>query len=326
MPTLQLNVLVNILLLSLVAGLGTGLGGLIAVIRKPGRRSFGLLMGMTAGVMITLSFLELVNKSLELAGFLTATLGFSAGAFFMFFLDFFAPHMRFGEAEVREIEPAALAEDCPCSEPAGPVLAPAYVPGWQSRRKPLIGRILGIQKAIALGDKPWLKPRLKPRLIPGLKPHRNHITDRRLLKTGILLTIGISIHNLPEGIAVGAGFMHTPDFGIFIATAILLHNIPEGIATALPLCKSGMCRMDSFKAALFSGLTEPVGALLAALFLATFKGLIPFALAFAGGVMVFITLDELLPAAREHGHQHTTAIGIIFGAIFVFLLSGIFGV
>jgi ZIP family zinc transporter len=146
------------------------------------------------------------------------------------------------------------------------------------------------------------------------------------LKTGILLTIGISIHNLPEGIAVGAGFMHTPDFGIFIATAILLHNIPEGIATALPLCKSGMCRMDSFKAALFSGLTEPVGALLAALFLATFKGLIPFALAFAGGVMVFITLDELLPAAREHGHQHTTAIGIIFGAIFVFLLSGIFGV
>jgi len=282
MLTLQPDVIINILLLSLAAGLGTGVGGLIAVIRKPGRRSFGLLMGITAGVMITLSFLELVNKAWELGGFLTATLGFSSGAFFMFFLDFFAPHIRFGEAEVRAKVKPPVAQDCPCSEP---------VTVSQTRN-----------------------------------PGRNHVTDPRLLRTGILLTIGISIHNLPEGIAVGAGFMHTPEFGFFIATAILLHNIPEGIATALPLCKSGICKMDSFRAALFSGLTEPIGALLAALFLASFKSLIPFALAFAGGVMVFITLDELIPTAREHGHQHTTAIGIIFGAIFVFLLSGIFGV
>jgi ZIP family zinc transporter len=282
MPTLQPNVVINILLLSLVAGLGTGIGGLIAVMRTPGRRSFGLLMGITAGVMITLSFLELVNKSWELAGFWTATLGFSAGAFFMFFLDFFAPHVRFGEAEVRSKTAPEVEPDCSCSDH---------------------GR--------------------------AAQPHnggRNHVTDRKLLKTGILLTIGISIHNLPEGIAVGAGFMHAPEFGFFIATAILLHNIPEGIATALPLCKSGICKMDSFRAALFSGLTEPIGALIAALFLASFSNLIPFALAFAGGVMVFITLDELIPTAREHGHQHTTAIGIILGAIFVFLLSGIFGV
>lgn len=120
--------------------------------------------------------------------------------------------------------------------------------------------------------------------------------------------------------------MHSPDFGLFIATAILLHNIPEGIATALPLCKSGVCRWDSFRAALLSGLAEPIGALFAALFLSTFQNFVPGALAFAGGVMMFITLDELIPAAREHGHHHTTALGIIFGAIFVFLLSGIFGV
>jgi ZIP family zinc transporter len=108
--------------------------------------------------------------------------------------------------------------------------------------------------------------------------------------------------------------------------AILLHNIPEGIATALPLCKSGVSRWNSFKVAFFSGLVEPVGALLAALFLVSFQALIPGALAFAAGVMVFITLDELIPAAREHGHQHYTAMGIISGSIFVFLLSGIFGV
>ena len=78
--------------------------------------------------------------------------------------------------------------------------------------------------------------------------------------------------------------------------------------------------------ALFSGLVEPIGALIAAIFLKSFTDLIPGALAFAGGVMMFITLDELIPAAREYGHQHSTAIGIILGSIFVFLLSGIFGV
>ena len=152
------------------------------------------------------------------------------------------------------------------------------------------------------------------------------ITDRSLLTTGLLIAIGITIHNLPEGIAVGAGFMHMPKFGLFIALAIMLHNIPEGIAVAMPLCKSGVCRWDSFRAALFSGLVEPVGALFAVLFLSSFQVFVPAALAFAGGVMMFITLDELVPAAREHGHQHFTAIGIILGAIFVFVLSGVFGV
>lgn len=130
----------------------------------------------------------------------------------------------------------------------------------------------------------------------------------------------------PEGIAVGAGYLHNPQFGLFIAVAILLHNIPEGIATALPLCKGGACRGDALRVAFLSGLAEPVGALIASLFLVSFQWLVPAALAFAGGVMVFITLDELVPTAREHGHDHYTAIGIIIGSLFVFVLSGLFGV
>lgn len=282
MPTITPHALINIFLISLIAGLGTGLGGLIAVIRLPGRRSFGFLMGITAGVMISLAFMELVNEAWELAGFWTATLGFGAGAFFMFFLDFFAPHIRFGETEVR-----SKGSDSD---------------GLQGRRR---------RARNQFGRARW---------------RGNHITNPRLLKTGLLLAIGITIHNIPEGVAVGAGYMHAPEFGFFIATAILLHNIPEGIATALPLWKSGVCKRDSFLAALFSGLTEPIGAVVAALFLTQYTGFVPFALAFAGGVMMFITLDELIPTAREHGHQHTTAIGIILGSMFVFLLSGIFGV
>ena len=73
-------------------------------------------------------------------------------------------------------------------------------------------------------------------------------------------------------------------------------------------------------------MAEPVGALVASLFLSVFTDLVPAALAFAGGVMVFITLDELVPVAREHGHQHYTAMGIILGAVFVFILSGLLGI
>jgi ZIP family zinc transporter len=276
-----MNPIFSAVLLSLIAGMGTGLGGLIAVIRRPGPRLYGFLMGLTSGVMITLSFLELVNKAWQLQGFVTATIGFGLGAIFMFILDATIPHIRFGEEEIPH----------------------------QGEDRSIESNTLGRRKHHRFG-------RLR----------HDMTIDRGLMTSGILIAIGITIHNIPEGVAVGAGFMHTPTFGIFIAIAILLHNIPEGIATALPLCTSGVCRWDSFRVAFLSGFAEPFGALIAALFLSSFESLIPGALAFAGGVMVFITLDELIPAAREYGHHHSTAIGIILGAIFVFLLSGIFNV
>ena len=276
-----LSPILTAFLLSLIAGMGTGLGGLIAVIRKPGPKLYGFLMGITAGVMISLSFLELINEAWEMQGFLIATIGFAAGAFVMFLLDVTIPHIRFGEAEIPHTD-----ED--------PVTESSYLRRGGHHR---FGRL-----------------------------RHTKMVDRKLLKSGLLIAIGITLHNFPEGIAVGASYMYTPTFGYFIAIAILLHNIPEGIATALPLCKSGVCRWDSFKVAFLSGLAEPVGALLAAIFLTSFQVFIPVSLAFAGGVMVFITLDELVPTAREHGHHHFSAVGIITGAIFVFLLSGIFGV
>lgn len=274
--------LANILLLSLAASLGTGFGGLLAVIRKPGKRTYGLLMGITAGVMISLSFLDLVNEAWALAGPWTATIGFAIGSTFMLLLDHFAPHIRFGEKEVRGPQPAVPVE------PAGQA--------FFGRRR--------------FGRRRW----------------EGQYFDMRLVNTGLLLAVGITLHNLPEGIAVGAGYLHNPQFGLFIAIAILLHNIPEGIATALPLCKGGVCRWDAVRVAFLSGLAEPVGALVASLFLVNFQKLVPGALAFAGGVMVFITLDELIPTAREFGHEHYVAIGIILGSIFVFILSGIFGI
>ncbi len=289
-------------LLSLVAGLGTGLGGLIAIIRRPGRRAFGFLMGITAGVMICLSFLELVNEAWKLQGFLTATIGFGAGAVLMFGLDVLLPHIHFGE---REVAHGGSADNPVNGEPDCGSDAGSPRPG---------------NGVASTGKMGW-----------GTHRHEHgHDSPKKmnpaLLQSGVLLAIGITIHNLPEGIAVGAGYMHMPQFGMFIALAILLHNIPEGIATALPLCQGGLRRRDAFLVAVLSGLAEPLGALAAASFLMNFQFLIPGSLAFAGGVMMFITLDELIPVAREHGHQHSVAAGIILGSIFVFLLSGFLGI
>jgi ZIP family zinc transporter len=253
-------------LLSLIAGVGTGSGGLIAVIRKPGPRLYGFLMGITAGVMITLSFLELVSETWELHGFITATIGFSIAAIFMFLLNVTIPHVRFGEQEI------------PHHDEGDTDTATRYP--WHGRRR--FGRL-----------------------------NHDKSVKYALLISGILIAIGITVHNIPEGVAVGVAYMHAPTFGIFIALVILMHNIPEGIPTALPLCTSGVCRWDSFRVGFFSGFAKPFDALLVALFLTSFLSLIPGVLAFAGGVMVFITLDELIPAAREHGHHHSTAIGII---------------
>jgi ZIP family zinc transporter len=276
------NDLITILVISLTAGMGTGLGGLIAILSKPSKKIYGFLMGITAGVMITLSFLELVNEAWLMAGYIIATIGFGLGAGFMLAIDFFTPHIRFGEEEIRSQDPVCLA-------------------------------------AVS-------HPRSVRRHRFGWYHNHDHPVNSRLIKSGLLIAIGITIHNLPEGIAVGAGFMRSPQFGLFIAMAILLHNIPEGIATALPLSQGGMRKWDAVRVAIFAGLVEPIGAMLAAFFLGTFNRLIPAALAFAGGVMVFITLDELVPAAREHGHHHMTAVGIILGALFVFILSGVFRV
>jgi len=280
---MDIKIIGNILLLSLVAGLGTGLGGLVAVLRRPGRRSFGFLMGITAGVMIALSFMELINKAWELKGFWTTTIGFTLGAVVMFLLDFYIPHIRFGEVESHSQE--GQPDDC--------LQRPGHGRGRRHRRSFF---------------------------------RQTTITNKRLLNSGILLALGITLHNLPEGIAVGAGYLQQPAFGYFVAMAIMLHNIPEGIATALPLCECGVNRWDALRVSFLSGLAEPVGALVAALFLSSYQDLVPGALAFAGGVMVFITLDELVPTAREFGHQHYTAFGIILGTVFVFVLSGVFGI
>jgi ZIP family zinc transporter len=150
----------------------------------------------------------------------------------------------------------------------------------------------------------------------------------RLARTGRLVAIGIAIHNLPEGFATMTGSLFSPELGIVLAIAIALHNIPEGLSVAIPIYVSSGDKKKAFKLSFLSGLAEPVGAIISLVVIATlgytFPEIIELSLAFVAGIMVFISLDELLPSARENciengDDSHTVTIGIILGLIVIFL-------
>ena len=148
------------------------------------------------------------------------------------------------------------------------------------------------------------------------------IIKSRLLHSGTLILIGITLHNIPEGLIISAGFSRLPQLGILIAIAVFFHNFPEGVATAIPLKSAGMEKRKVLLVTLSSGLAEPLGALLGSTLLSNAsEEIIGFTLAFAAGVMVYITADELIPIAHEYGQKHTVSIGILLGIIFIMILN-----
>ena len=164
-------------------------------------------------------------------------------------------------------------------------------------------------------------------ILDSLLPHiefsflEKGIIDKKMFKTAMLIAIGMALHHVPEGFAVSAGFYHLPAFGLFVAVAIALHNIPEGITIALPIVSAGGSRKRALIISFLSGLSEPLGAVIGALLLSFALGLIPIALAFAAGVMVYLTIDELLPLAQRYKHPHGMGFGVIAGCVVAMLIS-----
>lgn len=136
-----------------------------------------------------------------------------------------------------------------------------------------------------------------------------------LLKMGTFTALAIGIHNFPEGIATFTSALQDPALGIAIAVAIAIHNVPEGIAVSVPVYFATGDKKKAFKLSFLSGLSEPVGALIAYLFLMPFLNDIMFGIIFASvaGIMVFISLDELLPAAKKYDEAHLSIYGLIGG-------------
>lgn len=146
---------------------------------------------------------------------------------------------------------------------------------------------------------------------------------QRMMKMGVMTAIAISIHNFPEGFATFISGLTDPTVAIPVAFAIAIHNIPEGIAVAVPLREATGSRKRALGWATLSGLAEPVGALVGFLLLMPFLGPVALGISFAGvaGVMVFISVDELLPTAVSTGKHHTAIYGLIAGmAVMAFSL------
>ena len=173
------------------------------------------------------------------------------------------------------------------------------------------------------------------RLIPSVEnPHEAHGVEeidtgalsaenrKKLGRSGVLFALAIGIHNFPEGLATFAAGMNSLELGVSIALAIAIHNVPEGIAVSVPLFYATGSREKAFFYSCLSGLAEPAGALAGYLILHPFlnETILQILFALVAGIMVFITFDELLPAAERYGEHHISLYGLIGGMLLMALV------
>lgn len=144
---------------------------------------------------------------------------------------------------------------------------------------------------------------------------KGNLKNNTLLKTGIIVGIGLAIHNFPEGLAIGSGFEASIKLGYAVAIAILLHDIPEGISMAVPMKSGGMSKIKAVILTLLSGVTTGIGALFGALFGGISNSIIGICLAFAAGAMLYIVSGELIPESNKIYKGRMGSIGNILGFI-----------
>ena len=242
------------LILAFLAGISTLIGGLIVfLLRKTNFRYLCISFGFSAGVMIFISFAELLTQGIKATGFLYAILSFFGGILIIYLIDVLIPHIYEEETYERK--------------------------------------------------------------------------GGKLKRTAILLLIGITIHNFPEGIAVFFSSVTNIKLGALVAIAIAMHNIPEGIAVSMPIFYASKDRKKALLYSFLSGVAEPIGAVLSFFILYKFLNefILGLILAAVAGIMVFISFDELLPYVYKHKNQHLSILGLFLGmfiiSISIYLLS-----
>jgi ZIP family zinc transporter len=153
-------------------------------------------------------------------------------------------------------------------------------------------------------------------LAPG-EHAAKHNDMAALHRAGVFTAVAIAIHNFPEGLVTFTSALIDPNLGVAISVAVAIHNVPEGIAVSVPLFYATGNRKKAFVYSFLSGLSEPLGALVGYAVLSPFlsEGVIGFLFAAVAGIMVFISFDELLPAAEEYGEHHLSVYGLVGGMI-----------
>lgn len=247
------------LLLTLLAGLSTGIGSALAImVRHTNRRFLTFSLGFSAGVMLYVSFMEIMPQSRQMLagiappsqGALFSTLAFFGGIGLTWLID-------------------------------------RLVPDFENPHE--MNMIGGIENAT--------------------------LEEARLHRMGLLTAGAIALHNFPEGLAVFFSALSNQNLGIAIAVTVALHNIPEGMAVAVPIYFATRSKARAFNYSFLSGLAEPLGAVIGYTLLKPFLSPFTFSIVLGcvAGIMVYISVDELLPAAQKNGEHHVGIAGLIAG-------------
>jgi len=239
--------LVSAILISLAAGLATGIGAIpILIFRKIPAVYHDTLLGFAAGVMLTAASFSLLLPALRTGGIVHAAVGIAAASIFVFAVERFIPHLHphFGKESHGDLE----------------------------------------------------------------------------MGKGFLMAMAVTLHNFPEGLAVGVGFASgTDNLGLFLAAAIAAQNIPEGLAVAAPI--AGLSRIKILCFTLLSGLAEPIAAVIGMTMCGFSKSILPFGLAFAAGAMIYVVSDQIIPECHSNGNETQATFGIIVGVISMLILQ-----
>lgn len=253
------------LMLTVFAGLSTGIGSTIAFIAsRTNTRLLTVSLGFSAGVMIYISFVEILADATatfihccgKFNGSLYSTIAFFGGILLIAIIDRLIPSFE-NPHEMRAVE--------------------------------------------------------------EMTDEKRKASNSRLYRTGVFTALVVAIHNFPEGIATFMTAMNDLTVGIAIAVAIAIHNIPEGIAVSVPIYYATGNRKKAFLYSFLSGVAEPVGAILAYLLMVPFLNehnaeiVYASSMAAVAGIMVFISIDELLPSAEEYGEHHLGVYGLVAG-------------
>jgi len=282
--------------LTLFAGMATGIGSAIAfTAKRTNYRFLSVATGFSAGVMLYVSFVEIFLKGVS-------SLTEHYGAYWAHWVN--AASFFGGMLVIGIIDQAIPKAENP----------------HEARTEDETTMLCHASNPIADSDGAGTENKAALRRDPQMREKG----QRNLMRMGLFTALAIGIHNFPEGLATFLAALQDPSLGIAIATAIALHNIPEGISVSVPIFYATGDRRKAFTYSLFSGLSEPVGAGIgyAAIrfFVAGESGLIPhqvMGILFGGvaGIMVYISLDALLPTSRAYGKGHDSLFGLVAGML-----------
>jgi ZIP family zinc transporter len=236
--------MIDILLVTLLAGFATGVGGIFGILYRAGKEGIASLLSLSSGVMFGVTIVGMMPEGLTLTKL--AVFGLISGMIVLFLLDVISPHI--------------------------------------------------------------------------------HTSFERggMMKTAVLLTIGIAIHDFPEGLAIGVGYVAIPKLGFVLGIAIALHNIPEGLAISVSLRAAGISRGRALLAAFAAGIPTFLGGVAGCtLFQGIPSASLGIGMGFAAGAMFYVASDELIPQAYRTGKEHSVAaflmLGVAVGGLMILL-------